>query len=189
SATDATAGLTLMGARLYNPTRGLFTSIDPIEGGSDSAYAYPTDPINQLDLDGKAWYSGGWNAAKWVGRKAYKHRNKIIFGTCVVSMGTACTVATGIGIAVAGYSSYRKARNRGYGYRRSAWAGAKSAASSYAWARLGYGVNRGVGYGYRRHYGRAWRSNPVARASFKKIGLITSGYLSTMQYAWQRRRR
>jgi len=47
------AGLTLMGVRLYNPVTGLFTSVDPVEGGNANAYAYPADPINQFDLDGR----------------------------------------------------------------------------------------------------------------------------------------
>jgi RHS repeat-associated protein len=45
-------GITLMGARLYNQTTGLFTSTDPIYGGNTTAYGYPADPINQTDLDG-----------------------------------------------------------------------------------------------------------------------------------------
>lgn len=48
-----TTGLTLMGARLYNPTVGNFTSTDPVRGGNTTAYAYPQDPINQLDVDGE----------------------------------------------------------------------------------------------------------------------------------------
>ncbi len=44
-----------MGARLYNPTAGRFTSTDQVEGGSPSAYAYPTDPINSFGLDGLCW--------------------------------------------------------------------------------------------------------------------------------------
>lgn len=49
--TDFT-GLTLMGARLYNNTTGQFTSLDPQYGGNDTAYNYPTDPVNSEDLDG-----------------------------------------------------------------------------------------------------------------------------------------
>ncbi|GAA3537814.1 DNRLRE domain-containing protein [Kribbella ginsengisoli] len=47
------ADLTLMGARLYNPATGLFTSMDPIPGGNANDYTYPTDPVNTFDLDGR----------------------------------------------------------------------------------------------------------------------------------------
>ncbi|GAB3995629.1 RHS repeat-associated core domain-containing protein [Nocardioides marmoraquaticus] len=51
-------GLTLMGARLYNPVSGRFLSRDPVKGGNDNAYTYPLDPINQSDLTGK-WCVAG----------------------------------------------------------------------------------------------------------------------------------
>ena len=53
AASDATAGLTLMGVRLYNQATGTFTSTDPVPGGNSTAYNYPTDPINMCDQSGK----------------------------------------------------------------------------------------------------------------------------------------
>jgi large repetitive protein len=50
-ATDTT-GLVLMGARVYNPCSGGFTSTDPVPGGNTTAYSYPQDPVSQADLDG-----------------------------------------------------------------------------------------------------------------------------------------
>jgi RHS repeat-associated protein len=47
------AGLTLMGARLYNPVTGRFLSIDPVAGGNDNRYTYPTDPIYSRDTSGR----------------------------------------------------------------------------------------------------------------------------------------
>jgi RHS repeat-associated protein len=49
-------GLTLMGARMYNPTTGTFTSLDPIYGGNDTTFSYPNDPVNKSDITGEAFW-------------------------------------------------------------------------------------------------------------------------------------
>ena len=67
----------LMGARSYLPELGIFTATDPIEGGNTTTYAYPQDPINLADLDGR------W--AEWLQRAA------TVIG---VAASVACIVAT-----------------------------------------------------------------------------------------------
>ncbi|WP_449407469.1 PA14 domain-containing protein [Microbacterium maritypicum] len=53
------AGSTLvveMGERSYVPALGRFLQVDPVEGGVDNDYVWPTDPVNSSDLTGKAWW-------------------------------------------------------------------------------------------------------------------------------------
>ncbi|MCX3061427.1 DNRLRE domain-containing protein [Streptomyces beihaiensis] len=50
---ETLTGLTLMGARLYNPATGRFLSIDRVFGGNANAYEYcHGDPVNCYDLTG-----------------------------------------------------------------------------------------------------------------------------------------
>lgn len=76
SATDATAGLTLMGARLHNPIRGQFSSVDPVFGGNETSYIYPADPVNGVDLDGRQHKAseGGAGGARGGGGGAGRGR-------------------------------------------------------------------------------------------------------------------
>lgn len=66
---DDLGGLTLMGVRLYNPQTGRFLSVDSIPGGNANAYAYPCNPINDFDLDGKRKESR-WNKLKRLAKEA-----------------------------------------------------------------------------------------------------------------------
>ncbi|MEU9451581.1 DNRLRE domain-containing protein [Streptomyces sp. NPDC048277] len=52
---DTPTGLTLMGARVYNPATGRFLQTDPVLDGSANAYEYGYgDPVNSFDLNGQS---------------------------------------------------------------------------------------------------------------------------------------
>ena len=87
-------GLTLMGARLYNPNTGTFLSRDPVAGGNDNTYTYPADPINKFDL------SGEWSWRK-VGRHFKKHWK---------TYATVASFAAGGGAVGAGVLAFRTYR-------------------------------------------------------------------------------
>ncbi|WP_347177001.1 RHS repeat-associated core domain-containing protein [Parafrankia sp. EAN1pec] len=51
---DTISGITLMGARLYNPGTGRFLQVDPVRNGAANPYEYAyQDPWNMTDLDGR----------------------------------------------------------------------------------------------------------------------------------------
>jgi RHS repeat-associated protein len=52
--TDTALGITILGARAYQPAEGRFLSVDPIEGGCANNYVYVFgDPLNSNDLTGQ----------------------------------------------------------------------------------------------------------------------------------------
>jgi RHS repeat-associated protein len=63
--TDPAAGLTLMGARLYNSVTGQFTSTDPVTGGNTTRYAYPTSPTTTADASGMFSVRAGKHRYWW----------------------------------------------------------------------------------------------------------------------------
>ena len=113
---DTPAGLILMGARLYNPLTGAFTSTDPEYGGNDTTYTYPTDPINNTDLDGRrSWKSRAKGAGKWLWKNRWNTAQGAAFATCVVASAGVCI---GAGLAYSSVRYYSSGRRYGFKSRK-----------------------------------------------------------------------
>jgi RHS repeat-associated protein len=147
------AGLTLMGARLYNPTTGRFLSVDPVPGGNDNPYVYVTNPTDQTDLNGRCWrwcnHAWNWSKKHWRGiaQTGIIVAGAVAAGVCVASV--ACGLIAGATIAAVGAGGLYAAGNAGSNRWRwrsfavavavpyvtaglSRWAGALSRAVNYA---------------------------------------------------------
>jgi RHS repeat-associated protein len=173
STTPETAGLTLMGDRLYNSATGRFTSLDPEPGGSANPYAYPTDPINQYDLNGHWW---GWhNVGRWI----WHHKVDI-----------ALTVATFVLPEAAGaiwaYRAYRLTRLAEAGIESARATRATSWLAGRMW--VGRGGIRGVADNGARMYSRgegalerAWRG-PSRKGSYGYSSNLTKSVRGRHDY-------
>lgn len=159
-ATD-TSGLILMGVRLYNTTTGRFTSPDPEEGGSPTPYAYPTDPINNTDLDGKRW---NWKkTAKQIGKWAWKNKWDIAL--------TAAGFIPGVGAVAWGVRIYRVvrfARAAGPGMHSIRASRATARAAGRIWTRKFYTRNRTHNKRARWYIGRGKRGIYQYRSAYRK---------------------
>jgi RHS repeat-associated protein len=105
-------GLILMGARVYNPVTGQFTSPDPIPGGNETTYTYPNDPINQNDYTGCMPWDSLESGAAFFGGILLPAVAGVIF--CASTFGVGCIIALAVAGAVAGgYSGYVAGKENG----------------------------------------------------------------------------
>ena len=83
---EALGGVVLMGVRLYSPVVGRFLSVDPVPGGSASAYDYcSADPVNCTDLAGTWSFKGIMKVVAVVGEVASMIPGPIGAGAAAVS--------------------------------------------------------------------------------------------------------
>jgi RHS repeat-associated protein len=156
--TDDLAGLTLMGARLYNPTTGRFLSIDPVPGWSANPYIYPTDPVNGFDLNGQWWHSiiKHWRGIAQVA----------LMGGCVVASAGACLAAS---LVVAAASNIH--HNSG----------------NWSFNRTGFAVDAGLavaGGGVGRWASGSWGESALQRIGQHETGTYFARHAAQQSVNW-----
>lgn len=103
-------GIQFMGARGYNPITGQFLSPDPVQGGNETPYNYPNDPINMSDISG----SLGMLTSMLINFGAVALATAFFAGSCVITAGLCLVVASVAGALIGGALAAKVENTLGY---------------------------------------------------------------------------
>jgi RHS repeat-associated protein len=141
-------GIQFMGARGYNPITGQFLSPDPVQGGNETPYNYPNDPINKSDISGTIGFVAGFALDLLTSAGAKYLALALTAAVCAASVFCALGVALGTTLlagALSGALSGALDGKSAAGIQASAIRGMSESFLSFGAGKTGKAAARGMG--------------------------------------------
>ena len=102
-------GIQFMGARGYNPITGQFLTPDPIQGGNETTYNYPNNPICSSDYNGLA------DANQILREILFTFAvDAAVVAACLLFPPACLAISVGVGILSGGFQGYMDSVRQGH---------------------------------------------------------------------------